>query len=81
MITKKDVKKWITPEQRKETSNQKINEQRVEDTLVDTFKNPNEVFDVIHIHREQKNYKVYIKYIKTSYGTQKKLALIADTEN
>ena len=41
MITKKDVKKWITPEERKETSNQKINEQRVEDKFVDTVKNPN----------------------------------------
>jgi len=80
MITKKDVKKWITPEQRKETSNQKINEQRVEDKLVDTVKNPNEVLDGIHIHREQKNCKVYIKDIETSDGTQKKLALITDTE-
>lgn len=39
MITKKDVKKWITSEQRKETSNQKINEKRVEDKFVDTVKN------------------------------------------
>ena len=80
MITKKDVKKWITPEQRKETSNQKINEQRVEDKFVDTVKKPDEVLDGIHIHREQKNCKVYIKDIETSDGTQKKLALIADTE-
>ena len=80
MITKKDVKKWITPEQRKETSNQKINEQRVEDKFVDTVKKPDEVLDGIHIHREQKNCKVYIKDIETSDGKQKKLALIADTE-
>ena len=69
MITKKDVKKWITPEQRKETSNQKINEQRVEDKFVDTVKNPNEVLDGIHIHREQKNFIsehnsfLYLNYI------------------
>lgn len=81
MITKKDIKKWITPEQRKETSNQKINEQMVEDKFVDTVKNPNEVFDGIHIHREQKTCKVYIQDIETSDGTQEKLALIADTEN
>nr|YP_003734626.1 hypothetical protein KrfoC_p116 [Kryptoperidinium foliaceum]ADI40411.1 hypothetical protein [Kryptoperidinium foliaceum] len=80
IITKKDVKKWITPEQRKETSNQKINEQRVEEKFVDTVKKPNEVLDGLHIHREQKNCKVYIKDIETSDGTQKKLALIADTE-
>lgn len=80
MITKKDVKKWMTPEQRQETSNQKINEQRVQDKFVDTVKKPNEVLDGIHIHREQKNCKVYIKDIETSDGTQKKLALIADTE-
>lgn len=80
IITKKDVKKWITPEQRKQTSNQKINEQRVEEKFVDTVKNPNEVLDGIHIHREQKNCKVYIKDIETSDGTQEKLALIADTK-
>ena len=80
IVTKKDVKKWITPEQRKETSNQNINEQRVEEKFVDTVKKPNEVLDGIHIHREQKNCKVYIKDIETIDGTQKKSALIADTE-
>lgn len=80
IVTKKDVKKWITPEQRKETSNQKINEQRVEEKFVGTVKKPNEVLDGIHIHREQKNCKVYIKDIETIDGTQKKSALIADTE-
>jgi hypothetical protein len=69
IITKKDVKKWITPEQRKETTNQKINEQKVEDKFVDTVKNPNEVLDGIHIHREQKNFIIehnsflYLNYI------------------
>ena len=47
---------------------------------MDTVKKPDEVLDGIHIHREQKNCKVYIKDIETSDGTQKKLALIADTE-
>lgn len=80
IITKRDVKKWITPEQRKETSNQKINEQRVENKFVDIVKKLNEVLDGIHIHREQKNCKIYIKDLETIDGTQKKLALIADTE-
>lgn len=80
LITQKDVKKWMTPEQRKETSNQKINEQRVKDKYLDTVKKPDEVLDGIHIHREQKNCKVYIQDIKTSDGTQKKLAVIADIE-
>ena len=44
---------------------------------MDTVKKPNEVLDGIHIHREQKNCKVYIKDIETS---DRKLALIADTE-
>ena len=48
---------------------------------MDTVKTPNEVLDGIHIHREQKNCKVYIKDIETNDATQKKLALIADTEN
>ena len=80
-ITKKNIKKWITPAQRKETSNQRINEQKVEDKFATTVKNPNEVIDGIHIHRKQKTCKVYIQDIQNSDGTQEKLALIADTEN
>jgi hypothetical protein len=47
---------------------------------MDTVKNPDEVLDGIHTHREQKTCKVYIQDIETSDGTQKKFALIADTE-
>ena len=47
---------------------------------MDTVKNPDEVFDGVPIHREQKTCKVYIKDIETNDGTQKKLVLIADTE-
>jgi len=61
LITKKDIRKWITPEERKQTSNQNINEQKVEDKLAATVKNPDEVVDGIHIHREQKTCKVYIQ--------------------
>ena len=80
MITKKDIGKWITPEERKQTSNQNINEQKVEDKLAATVKNPDEVLDSIHIHCEQKTCKVYIQDVETSDGTQEKLALIADAE-
>jgi hypothetical protein len=78
MITKKDIQKWMMPEQQKETSNQKINEQKFMDRFVDTVKKPNEVLDGVHIHRQQKNFKVYIKDIQTSDGRHEKLALIVD---
>ena len=80
IITQKDIKKWITPVERKETANQGLNEQKVEKKFVDTVEKPTEVLDGVHIHREQKDCKVYIKDIEASDGTKEKLAIIADSK-
>ena len=80
MITKKDVKKWITPDQRKETPNQRLNEKKVEDKFVDVVKKPNEVLDGTLIHRQGKACKVYIKNTESSDGKVEKSVVIADTK-
>lgn len=80
IITKKDIKKWITPEQRKQTSNQKINEEKVKEKFVNIVKKPDEILDGIHIYQEEKECKIYIKNVESSDGTHQKLALIADTK-
>ena len=80
LFTKRDLKKWTTLKDREETSNQRINEKRFENKLADVVRNPDEVLDGVHIHREQKDCKVYVQNKETSDGTQEKLALIVDTK-
>jgi len=80
IITKKDIRKWTETEQGKETLDQRINEKRCEDSVVDTVKRPDEVLDGIHIHREEQECKVYIQKVETSDGTQEKFAVIVDVK-
>ena len=77
-ITQKDIKNWITPKERQETSNQQLNAQKALDKFVDTVRKADEVLDGVMIHHGEKNCKLYVKDSKTSDGKQEKSVVITD---
>lgn len=43
IVTRKDINKWITPEQRQDTTNKNLNVKKVTDLVVDTIKTPRRI--------------------------------------
>ena len=83
LITKKDIKKWITQEERAVTTNQQINEQTVEKKYSLVVANPDEVIQAIHIHKEGTRCNVYLKDLiidTNGLKENQKFAVIVDLE-
>ena len=70
----------ITQREREETSNQRINEQRVLEKYEDTVKTPDEILHGIHIHRDNKICTVYIKDFEDYDCNRERRAVIADAK-
>ena len=69
IITQKDIRKWITPQERARTGNQKLNEDKVREKYINVVRNPDKVVEAIHPNDGGRRCLIYQKQMKEDSKT------------